>query len=112
MFKSNNSNLLQKLRDTQSKIKRCKKVMSQYECPKTDWRNSANIMKHLQNIMRGDTDVDILVKYGEIDFDYLEEFGTYLANLARYQKDTQKYQEELDKLKKQEQELKAALGIE
>lgn len=112
MFKQNNNHILHKLRNTQAKIKKCKDVMAQYNCPEADWHTAQGIMEYFKQLMIGTISVDAIVKYHDIDLNYLEEFGTYLANFAKYQKDTQKYQLELDELKKEERKLKDALGIE
>lgn len=111
MFNNNNSNL-NKLRNIQSKIKKCQGAMSKYSCPTTNYRMSEKMSDDLRMLMNGTTDINVLMKYEQIDMDYLENLGTYLVNVAKYQKDTQKYQEELNELRKQERELKDALGID
>lgn len=111
MFNNNNANL-NKLRNIQSKIKKCQEAMSKYSCPTTSYRMSENMSDDLRMLMNGTIEIDSLIKYKQIDIDYLEELGTYLVNVAKYQKDTQKYQEELNELKAQERKIKDALGID
>ena len=111
MFNNDKSNL-NKLRAIKSKIKKYQDVMSKYTCPTTRYSMSERMSNDLRMLMNGTMDIDVFIKYEQIDIDYLEELGTYFVNLAKYQKDTQKYQEELNELKKKEQELKAALGID
>ena len=112
MFGYTSNNLLKKLQDVQCKIRQCKDVINGYKAPKTKRIVAKDMAFALNMLMQGDIDIECFVNYNKLDFDYLEELGTYFVNVAKYQKDTEKYQEEIRQLKNMERKIKDDLGID
>ena len=114
MFKRNNNNndTLQKLRDVQAEIRTLKSAINKRGCPETDYLMAKKIVEHLDLLMRGDINTESFLSYYRIDLDYVEEFGTYLANFSKYLKDKDKYTSRLSELRGFEAAYKRKLGID
>ena len=112
MFGMTSNNLLKKLQDVQCKIRQCKEVLKGYKAPTVKFRMGKDMAFTLGMLMNRDIDIDSFVHANNLDFDYLEELGTYFVNVAKYQKDTEKYQEEICQLKNMERKIKDDLGID
>lgn len=112
MFGNTSNNLLKKLQDVQYKIRQCNEILKEHKAPTTKFRMAKDMSLTLGMLMNGEIDINSFVQANHLDFDYLEELGTYFVNVAKYQKDTEKYQEEICQLKNMERKIKDDLGID
>ena len=112
MFNTTSNKLLKDLQDVQAKIRKHNEILKGYKVPTTKLRMANDILQTLKMLMYGEIDINAFVQYNHLDFDYIEELGTYFVNIAKYQQDTKKYQEELRDIKQYERNLKNALGID
>ena len=112
MFNTGSNKLLKQLQDVQLKIRQHNEMLKGHKVPTTKFRMSKDMAETLEMLMNGEIDINAFVQYNKVDFNYLEELGTYFVNIAKYQEDTEKYQEELHQLKVYERNLKNALGID